>query len=81
MRQRLRQADLGKAPPPAPVVRAKSMMSGSTDLKPTMLATTIGKNESRKTSSSLGVKPNPNQMMKSGAMAIFGTICRKTIAG
>jgi hypothetical protein len=29
----------------------------------------------------LGVKPNPNQMMKSGAMAIFGTICRKTIAG
>jgi hypothetical protein len=67
--------------PPAPVVRAKSMMSASTDLKPTMPETTMGKNESRNTSSTFGVKPKPNQMMKSGATAILGTICRNTITG
>ena len=37
-----------------------------------MLDTTIGKNDSRNTSSSFGVKPKPNQMMNSGAIAIFG---------
>ena len=63
------------------MVRAKSMISGSTDLKPAMLATTIGKNESRNTISSLGVKPKPNQMMNSGAIAIFGMICRNTTTG
>ena len=39
----------------APVVRAKSRISGSTDLKPATLETTIGKKQSRKTISSLGV--------------------------
>jgi hypothetical protein len=57
------------------------VISGSTDLKPAMLATTIGKNESRNTIRSLGVKPKPNQMMNSGAIAIFGMICRKTTTG
>jgi hypothetical protein len=50
------------------------MISGSTDLKPAILATTIGKNESRKTRSSFGANPKPNQMMNSGAIAIFGMI-------
>ena len=67
--------------PPAPVVRAKSITSRSALLKPAMLDTTIGKNDSRNTSSSFGVKPKPNQMMNSGAIAIFGTICRNTITG
>ena len=65
----------------APVVRAKSITSRSADLKPARLDTTIGKNDSRNTSSSFGVKPKPNQMMNSGAIAIFGMICRNTITG
>ena len=46
-----------------------------------MLLTTIGKKLRRNTSSNLGVKPKPNQMMKSGAIAILGTIWRNTIKG
>ena len=57
------------------------MMSASTDLNPAMLATTIGKKDNRNTTSSLGVKPNPNQMMNSGATAILGTICKNTMTG
>ncbi len=67
--------------PPAPVVRAKSITSRSALLNPAILDTTMGKKESRNTSSSFGVSPKPNQMMKRGAIAIFGMICRKTIAG
>ena len=66
---------------PAPVERARSITSGSSDLKPAMLLTTIGKKLRRNTSRSLGRKPKPNQMMKSGAIAILGTICRNTING
>ncbi len=62
-------------------MRAKSITSRSALLNPAMLDTTIGKNDSRNTSSSFGVKPKPNQMMNSGAIAIFGTICRNTITG
>ena len=50
-------------------------------LKPAMLDTRIGKNESRNTISNLGVYPKPNQMMNNGAMAILGTICRNTTTG
>ena len=50
-------------------------------MKPAIDAITIGKNDSRNTSSSFGVKPKPNQMMNSGATAIFGTICRNTTTG
>ena len=57
------------------------MGSSSIDLKPAMAATTIGKNESKKTIRTFGVNPNPNQMMNRGATAIFGTICRKTMIG
>ena len=46
-----------------------------------MLETMTGKNDSRNTTSSLGVNPKPNQMMNSGATAIFGMIWRKTITG
>ena len=57
------------------------MISGSIARKPAIEAMTIGKNDSRNTSSSFGVNPKPNQMMNSGATAIFGTICRKTTTG
>ena len=56
-------------------------MSGSADLNPAMLATTIGKNDSRNTSSSFGVKPKPNQMTNSGAIAIFGISWENTMIG
>ena len=46
-----------------------------------MAATTTGKNDSRNTSRTFGVRPKPNQMMNSGATAIFGTICRNTSSG
>ncbi len=62
-------------------MRAKSITSRSALLKPAMLATTIGKKQSRNTTRSFGVKPKPNQMMNSGATAIFGMICRNTITG
>ena len=56
------------------------MTSGSSDLKPAMLLTTIGKKLRRKTSRA-SRKPKPNQMMNSGAIAILGTICGNTISG
>ena len=65
----------------APVVRARSMMSGSTERNAVIADTTTGKNDSRKTSSTFGNSPKPNQMMKSGATAIFGTIWKKISSG
>ena len=38
-------------------------------------------NEGRGSISTLGVRPKPNQMMNSGAIAIFGMICRNTTTG
>jgi len=65
----------------APVERARSMISASTERKAWMLLTTTGKNDSRNTSSTFGIRPKPNQMMNKGAMAIFGMIVKVTMAG
>ena len=46
-----------------------------------MLATSVGKKQSRKVSSTFGNRPKPNQTTNSGAIAIFGTSWKKTISG
>ena len=57
------------------------MMSASTERNAVMALTTTGKNDSRKTSSTFGDSPKPNQMMNNGATAIFGMIWKKTSNG
>src|SRR6266480_3687009 len=61
--------------------RARSSISGSTDLKPTTVDTTIGKNPNMNAQMTLGMMPNPNQTTKSGAIAIVGTLCENTSNG
>ena len=56
-------------------------MSRSTDLKPTTVATTIGKKASRNAAITLGMMPKPNQTTNSGAMATFGMLCENTSNG
>ena len=56
-------------------------MSGSTERNAVIADTTTGKNDSRNTSSTFGNRPKPNQMIKSGATAIFGTIWKKISSG
>src|SRR5207237_8190354 len=63
------------------IERARSSMSGSTDLKPTTVDTTIGKNPSMNAQMTLGMMPKPNQTTNSGAIAIFGTLCENTSNG
>ena len=41
----------------------------------------IGKNVTSATSSTLGVRPNPNQMIISGAIATIGSVCVATSTG
>ena len=45
------------------------------------LSITIGKNDNRNVISTFGMNPKPNQMMNSGASAIFGMIWLKIIIG
>ena len=52
-------------------------MSGSTDLKPTTVATTTGKKPSMNAQMTLGMMPKPNQTTNSGAIAIFGHALRE----
>src|SRR6266487_724453 len=61
--------------------RARSIMSRSTDLKPTTVETTTGKNPSRKAAITLGIIPKPNQTTNSGAIATFGTLWENTSSG
>ena len=42
---------------------------------------TMGKNDSKNVMNTLGNRPNPNQMMKRGARAIFGTSWVNTRTG
>ncbi len=63
------------------IERARSSMSGSTDLKPATVDTTTGKKPSMNAAMILGMMPNPNQTTNSGAMAIFGTLCENTSNG
>src|SRR5690349_16999117 len=61
--------------------RARSSISGSTDLNPTTVETTTGKNPSMNAAITFGMMPKPNQTTNSGAIAIFGTLCEKTSSG
>ena len=56
-------------------------MSGSTDLKPMTVETTIGKKPSMNAAITFGMMPNPNQTTNSGAIAILGTLCENTSSG
>src|SRR5947208_3171945 len=63
------------------IERARSSMSGSTDLNPATVDTTTGKNPSMNAQMTLGMMPNPNQTTNNGAIAIFGTLCENTSNG
>src|SRR5436190_22809178 len=63
------------------MARARSTMSGSTDLKPCTAETTTGKKPSRNAEITFGKIPKPNQTTNSGAIAIFGTDCENTSSG
>src|SRR5438105_1425195 len=65
----------------APIDRARSMTSDSTDLKPCTVATTTGKKPSRNAAMTLGTIPKPNQTTNSGAIATFGIDCENTSSG
>src|SRR6201990_333552 len=63
------------------IARAKSTMSGSTDLKPCTAETTTGKKPSKNAEITFGMMPKPNHTTNSGAIAIFGTDCENTKSG
>src|SRR5258707_10434564 len=65
----------------APMERARSITSLSTDLKPCTVATTTGKNPSKNAAITLGTMPKPNHTTKSGAMATLGTDWENTNNG
>ena len=65
----------------ARIERARSIISGSIDLKPITVATTTGKNPSRNAEITFGKMPKPNQTTKSGAIAILGTLWENTSNG
>src|ERR1700744_1801887 len=63
------------------IARARSTMSGSTDLNPCTAETTTGKKPSRNAAITFGMIPKPNQTTNSGAIATFGTDCENTSTG
>src|SRR3982751_6410921 len=63
------------------MARARSTISGSTDLKPCTAETTTGKKPSRKAEITFGIMPKPNHTTNNGAIAIFGTDCENTSSG
>ena len=63
------------------IARARSTMSGSTDLNPCTAETTTGKNPKRNAEITFGMMPKPNQTTNKGAIAIFGTDCENTSSG
>src|SRR5882757_2258061 len=63
------------------IARARSTISGSTDLKPCTAETTTGKNPSRNAAIIFGIMPKPNHTTNNGAIATFGTDCENTNSG
>src|SRR3979490_1675705 len=63
------------------IARARSTMSGSTDLNPCTAETTTGKNPNRNAEITFGMMPKPNHTTNSGAIAILGTDCENTSSG
>ena len=67
------EPNLGEdAPGVPPERRARSTMSGSTSPRPVTELTKIGNIASRKAMTTLDSISSPNQITRSGAMAIFG---------
>ena len=65
----------------APIERARSRISADIERKPTAASMTIGKNEIRNATSTLGSAPTPNHTRKSGATATFGTTWKNSSVG
>src|ERR1700680_3346639 len=63
------------------IARARSTISGSTDLNPCTAETTTGKKPNKNAEISFGMIPKPNQTTNSGAIAILGTDCENTRSG
>src|ERR1700742_3363399 len=63
------------------MARARSTMSGSTDLNPWTAETTTGKNPNKNAEMIFGKIPKPNQTTNNGAIAILGTDWEKTSSG
>ena len=64
-----------------PMDRMRCSTSRSSERNPAMESITIGKNDRRNVMNTFGNRPNPNQMMNSGASAIFGTSWVNTSTG
>src|SRR5687767_12983565 len=58
--------------PDAPIERNRYMFSRDVALRPTMVLITTGKNAMSAVSTTLGMMPKPNQMIRIGAMATLG---------
>src|SRR3977135_1213880 len=65
----------------APIERARSITSDSTDLKPCTVATTTGKKPSRNAAMTLGTMPKPNQTTNSDESDPLGSDCEEANNG
>src|ERR1700675_1417071 len=63
------------------IARARSTMSGLTDLKAPTAEPTTGKNPSRNAEITFGMMPKPNHTTNSGSRPILGTDCENTSSG
>src|SRR5262245_30783676 len=61
--------------------RTRLYVSRSTEFNPAVVLIAIGKNAISAAMSTLGFMPKPNQTMKSGAIAITGSVCDATMIG
>src|SRR5262249_8101874 len=62
-------------------VRARSMVSGGTERKPSVVSITTTNTAIRNAITIFGSAPVPNQMTQSGASATFGTLLSATNSG
>ena len=58
-----------------PMLLISPIMSPSAPVNPSTVATAIGKNPMSATITTLGVSPNPNQMISNGASTTIGIVC------
>ena len=61
--------------------RARSLISGDIERRPTAASITIGKNEIRNATRTFGMAPTPNQTRNNGAIATLGTTWKNSIVG
>ena len=65
----------------APTDRISATNDGSTDCRPASMSIATGKNAMTTISKILGARSKPNQRIKIGASATFGTFWNSTISG